>query len=235
MKNINPSISAIAFDLDDTLLDTSGILVPQASLQAFESLQSAHLRCDFQRFDLERKALSQSHSHREIFLILAQKWAAKKEQIESAAREAVHRFYNPQIPKSLPLMDGAKKNLEDLSKYHLLFLVTSGDPATQRAKIQALEIINHFKEVFILDGLKDERKLLAFKSLSLKHHLKPSQLLSFGNRLSQEIRDGKAFGAWTCHFSYGEHREEKPTCDLERPDFVIEHHRELIPTCQLRI
>ena len=84
-----------------------------------------------------------------------------------------------------------------------------------------------------MDGMKKERKRQAFSEIIEALKINPSELLSIGNRLSQEIRDAKELGATTCYFKFGEHIGESPKSHLENPDFTIEKHSELIATCHL--
>lgn len=226
-------ITAIAFDLDDTLLDTTRLLVPAASKQAFEAMSSLQLRCSFAEFDRERSFLSRSFSHKVIFVKLAQKWSTlSSSQVKSGALFAIESFYNPIIPDTLPLMPGALENLLALKKYNL-YLVTAGAKETQKKKILACKIESYFKKCFLFDGFEGERKKTAFDEILRLEKMQPSSLLCIGNRLGQEIRDGKLSGAQTCYFEYGEHVGELAQQPEDFPDFKIKNHSELIPTCRL--
>ena len=64
-------IRSIAFDLDDTLLDTTGLLVPQASQDAFQILIDAGLRLDLKTCEDYRLSLIKTISHKDVFKKLA--------------------------------------------------------------------------------------------------------------------------------------------------------------------
>lgn len=222
---------AIAFDLDDTLLDTSGLLVPAASSRACQALLDEGLGCTLEQCLTERQQLSHTHSHKEIFSLIADKYGARDK--DKAVADALEKFYNPQIPETLPLLPGALENLKILQQRYELFLVTMGSLPAQQKKIAALGIAPYFKEIFIIDGFKGEKKESAFRTIIQKNNLVPYQLLSIGNRLSSEIRDGKRCGTQTCYFAYGEHVGERPQFPEDQPDMTVFSHKELLEICVL--
>ena len=222
---------SLAFDLDDTLLDTSAILIPTAAKRACEAMLAAGLKCDLNECLQMRQELSVNHSHNEIFSRIMTTYGATHP--EKALADAISAFYNPQVPAHLPLLSGALENIERLKKTYNIYLVTMGDLEGQTKKIKALDIEKHFKKIYIMNSLHGERKAAAFEDiLNLENH-PASQLLSIGNRLSSEIRDGKTVGADTCYFAYGEHVGERPQVPEDTPDFTIYHHKELISKCGL--
>lgn len=224
-------IRTIAFDLDDTLLDTSALLIPSAAKRACERMIDAGLQCPLGECLQMRQELSVAHSHTEIFSRIIARFGARNSA--QALTSAIDAFYNPYVPAHLPLLSGALENLERLHKNYHLYLVTMGSPEGQNKKIQALDIEKYFKKIFIVDSLSGNRKESAFREILREEGHEPEALLSVGNRLSSEIRDGKKVGAVTCYFAYGEHAGEKPQVPEDHPDFVIHHHRELIPQCGL--
>lgn len=225
-------LQALAFDLDDTLINTSGQLVPLASLNTFEAMQSEGLAGDFDSFERFRKLGTLTMSHQQIFRKLAE-LQGPADRIELLTKIGIDTFYNPVLPENLDVLQGAIENLKSLKGRYHLFLVTSGVPATQKRKVQIANLEAYFENCFFMDGLKKERKKLAFQSILDGLKLKPTELLSIGNRLSQEIHDAKELGAKTCYFKFGEHVGENPKNLFEVPDFTIENHSQLISTCQL--
>ena len=222
---------SIAFDLDDTLLDTSGILVPDAARRACEALRAAGVNCSLSECLEIRQTMAQDYSHQEIFSFINEKFGTKADPIP--VERALEKFYNPDVPENLPLLPGSNENLEKLKKNYSLFLVTMGAYESQVKKIRSLNIEHHFQKIYILNNFAGEKKETAFRDiLKLRGH-GPEQLLSIGNRLSSEIRDAKRIGAKTCYFAYGEHVGETPQYPEDHPDFTIFHHRDLINTCGL--
>lgn len=224
-------IKAIAFDLDDTLIDTSHLLVPIASHAAFTAMLAFGLQCNFDQFDRERRHGALSMSHQKIFKVIAEKFS--QNPTDELANAGIEAFYNPPIPDKLDLLDGALENLKTLSKKYPLFLITSGSVPTQKRKIHATNAGPFFQKIYTLDGFKKERKRMAFQDILKSLSLNPAELISIGNRLSQEIHDAKELECKTCYFKYGEHVGEVARNDFEIPDFTVENHKELITTCRL--
>ena len=221
----------IAFDLDDTLLDTSGLLVPQAAERACQAMLDAGLQCTLEECLNDRASMANELSHKEIFAQIAAKYGAAQPTL--AVEDALKEFYNPQVPAQLPLLPGALENLHILKSRYDLFLVTMGSRPAQEQKIRALGISSFFSDIFILDSFKGERKESAFRTIIERQKIQPYELLSIGNRLSSEIRDGKRAGGQTCYFAYGEHVGEHPTVPEDQPDVTIFSHKELITACAL--
>ncbi len=222
---------AIAFDLDDTLLDTSALLVPKASQQACQSMIDWGLHCDLQTCTELRLQMANQFSHPEIFRRLVAQFGC--DHPEEAIQSAIQKFYNPEIPLALAPMPDALENLRYLKGHYALFLVTMGSPESQKKKVQALGLADYFQRIFFINGMKNESKKQAFEEILKSQNLQPSELLSIGNRLSTEIRDAKLCGCDTCYFAHGEHLGEKPQQPADHPDFTIRQHSELISTCHL--
>ncbi len=169
------ALTAIVFDLDDTLLDTTHLLLPIAKTPAFAD----------------------------------------------------------KINQPLPLMDGARENLEYLGGKYSLYLLTFGDPKIQESKVRSMGIEKYFFQVFFADPSKSESKFQYFKKIKLSLKLTDAEFLSIGNRRSTDIRDAKKNGGLTCLFKYGEHSFDAIQQPEDHPDFEITHHQQLISKCQL--
>ena len=233
---MNSKIKAIAFDLDDTLIDTSGLLVPQASKKSCKEMLAHGLQCDLESCLSDRARMAPTHSHKEIFKIIANTYSPKEfseEKRQTIAQVGIEHFYNPEIPTQIPLMNGASEVLQELSSRYALYVVTSGSPETQKKKLWATGAQNAFKRHYFVDGFKGEIKQKAFEDILHREKIQPHELLSIGNRLSQEIRQAKKIGAMTCYFEYGEHVGEPRLSPHDHPDYTIHTFSEFIPTCKL--
>lgn len=224
-------IRSIAFDLDDTLLDTTGLLVPQASQDAFQILIDAGLRLDLKTCEEHRLALIRSISHKDVFKKLAHEHGTAATQ--AAVELANKAFYHPRLPEKLELLPGALANLNDLGKKYSLYLVTAGFQDAQAAKIKSLGIAHYFKKIFVVNSLNSEKKFTAFKMILNDENIKPDELLCIGNSLSSEIKDARQIGAWACYFEFGEDRGAVPKEPEFQPHFHVKTHSELIAACQL--
>lgn len=224
-------IQAIAFDLDDTLLDTSRLLLGAAALHACEAMVAKGLPCTVEQCLDWRAELAANLSHKEVFPEIARRTSAPDHAAIGAA--GVQTFYNAPIPPRLPLMDDAEDVLARTEKKYSLYLVTSGAPDTQWEKIRATGIEKRFKGIFVVDKMKNAHKKTAFLEILRKENIPAEKLLSVGNRLAEEIRLAKQLGAWTCHFEYGEHAGEQKFFPEDHPDFTVHSWREFLATCRL--
>lgn len=224
-------IRSIAFDLDDTLLDTTGLLVPQASQEAFQILIDAGLTLDLKTCEQHRLSLIRTISHKDVFKKLAHEYGTAATQ--AAVEQANKAFYHPRIPANMDLLPGALENLKTLVKKYNLYLVTAGFQDAQTSKIQSLGIAPYFKKIFVVNSLNSEKKYSAFKMILDQDNLKPSELLCIGNSLSSEIKDARQLGAWACYFEFGEERTAYPDDPQWQPHFRIKTHKELITACRL--
>ncbi|QLY25072.1 HAD hydrolase-like protein [Bdellovibrio sp. KM01] len=224
-------IKSIAFDLDDTLVDTSGLLVPMASQRACEAMIAAGVCISLEECMRIREELAANLSHTEIFTKIANQYGTNTPG--KAVHDALEMFYNPEVPPVLPLLAGATENLLHLKEQYNLYLVTMGSYEAQVRKIQALGVEKFFKKIYILNGFIGEKKESAFQDILAREGHSPDELISIGNRLSSEIRDGKRVGARTCYFAHGEHIGEQPVFPEDHPDFTITQHKDLITVCGL--
>ena len=221
----------LVFDLDDTLLDTSGLIIPQAVENSCKAMLDRGLQCSMPECLEMRANLAKGMSHTKIFAEIADRYGCKDR--DGAVQAAIHEFYNPAVPAHLPLLPGAMENLEALKSKYSLYLVTAGTNEAQEKKVAAIGVAHYFKKVFILESVSGAKKDQAFREILELEKIHPKELLSIGNRLSSEIRHAKLCGCDTCYFAFGEHVGEVPEVPEDNPDFTIHFHHELIAACNL--
>src|SRR3989344_5505591 len=88
-------IKAIAIDLDDTLLDTSGLLAPRATQDAFVYLINNGLQLTLEECEAQRIELIKTVSHRDVFEKLASEYGS--ENTRKMVPETIRLFYDPLI------------------------------------------------------------------------------------------------------------------------------------------
>jgi FMN phosphatase YigB (HAD superfamily) len=161
------------FDLDDTLIDTSQLLIPiQKTPQFFERIQ-----------------------------------------------------------KPLPLMDGARDLLSDLSKAGTLYLITQGNTEVQKQKIRSANIESFFTKIFIANTDQQESKDVFFGQIF--QEIPAGKTLAIGNRRKTDLRPAKMNGATTCWYKYGEYLHEPESTEYESPDYTVRSFSELRKICLL--
>lgn len=225
----------LIFDLDDTLIDTTRLIVPQAAQKSCETLISGGIQATLQELLTRRKILAVGMSHSKIFPQLALEFGFPSNISSSHQKavidEAIHFFYNPSVPSPLPLIEGAREILEYFHARCPLYLVTAGTEVAQKDKIEKASVRGFFKECFVISTVTEKSKTPAFKKILEMEKCRPDECLSVGNRLSSEIADAKRLGMNTCHFRFGEHSAEVPKVPEEFPDHVINDLRELLRIC----
>ena len=224
-------IRAIAFDLDDTLMDTTGILVPAAATNAFQILIEAGLSLTLAECEIKRTQYIKNISHKDTFAKLAHEFGT--ESTIKALHHANKAFYEPQLPPKLPLLPGAANNIKFLKNNYALYIVTAGFESAQYEKVKTLGILNDFKKVFVVNSLNKERKIGPFREILKLENIQPQELLCIGNSLSSEIKDAKMLGAKACYFEFGEDRGAIPHIENEKPDFHVRSHADIISVCKL--
>jgi putative hydrolase of the HAD superfamily len=224
-------IKAIAFDLDDTLLDTSGLLAPRATREAFEMMLNAGLQISLAECEKLRLDWIKEMSHRDVFEKLALQYGDEKTL--AASKEATKIFYEPNLPESLPLLEGARENIDYLKNKYKLFLVTAGTESAQIQKAKVLGVDKDFLQIYVVNSLLKKRKKDAFLDIIEKTKIQASELFCIGNSLSSEIRDAVEINSVACYFEFGEERGSLNQANSVKPHFHIKKHSELISTCRL--
>lgn len=227
---------ALAFDLDDTLIDTTNELIPFACRKIHSYLLGEGYTHSFEVFDRSRKDYVKTKSHKDFFRHLVTTFSLRDPSETQAVVANLNRlFYQPAIPSNLAFMPGVEENLKTLGTKYKLFVVTAGVVSAQHQKLAQLQIERFVKKenlLVVAEGAFPTKKA-AFEKILHDLAIPPEQLLSIGNRLSQEIRMAKQLGSKTCYYQYGEHAEDVAQDHFEIPDYTIHSHKELISTCQL--
>lgn len=190
----------IIFDLDDTLIDTTGSVTPVMLTLALKKMIKHGLKVPnfhvarFQLWVLDRKT---SSSRETIKLFLAH-MRADPGLLEVGMQEMYR-----ELPSKLKvkLLKGAKKILEELSKKHLLALVTGGVPHFQQAKWEKAGIDSSiFSKIAVAE--KSEKKIY-YQNIALELKQSPSEIIVVGDRVSLDLVPAKELGFRTIQMRWG--------------------------------
>lgn len=224
----------IAFDLDDTLLDTSLLLIPNAAREACQAMITAGLNARLEECLIKRDELARhgrrKNLYRELVTHFGTTGGAAPEQVARAGDQA---FHNRSVEPTITPITGTTELLAKLRESYQLYLVTSGHPITQSEKIRILNIAGYFKKVLIVDATRDERKRDAFERIQAESGATAARHLSVGNRVDTDIAEARELGWKGCWVRYGEHAAMLPATKLEEPDFQIRQIMELKAACHL--
>ena len=224
----------IAFDLDDTLLDTQRLLVPTAARESAQAMIDAGLDSDLARALAARESLFRENPRLPPYERMVARLGARPGADPEAVAEAGRRaFLGREVDPGIRPIPEAERLLGRLSAIYKLYLVTSGDSVTQMRKVEILGIAGRFKAVFAVDPSRGERKGQAFASILRSTGLAPDACLSVGNRVDTDLAEAKDLGWKTCWVRQGEYVHLNPETPSERPDFRIDRIDELIAACGL--
>jgi FMN phosphatase YigB (HAD superfamily) len=228
------SFRCVAFDLDDTLLDTCNLLIPAAARESAEAMAKAGLAASPEQALAARAELFRQDPRLPIYGRIVARFGVVPGADAGAVAEAGRlAFTRRDVDPSLVPFPAATKVLDALRAKYKLYLVTSGDSATQMRKVEVLGLEPRFDAVFAVDASRGERKGGAFAKI-LRLSGQPAELcLSVGNRVDTDIGEAKALGWRTCWLRHGEYVHMRPRGEAERPDFAIDRIEELIEACNL--
>ena len=210
-------ISAVVLDLDDTLIDTSGELIPAAHREAAEAMVEAGLPASVQAVHDERMRLQEERATEDIDVLAAAAFGHPSDgDAVEAGRSA---YYGRQLDRLDPVPD-AVPVLERLSGACTLLLMTTGDPDTQRRKVELADLGRWFVEALYLPlSAADKRRGL--RDLLERHGLEPARVVVVGDRIDREIAAGNALGTWTVRVEAGEGGALRAADPGERAHFAI--------------
>lgn len=222
------------FDLDDTLLDTSQLLIPESLKRVLHYLKETKVIVNVDEELKIWKEKKENFSTFEIIKEIIERHGRSSDiSIEEKIQESYKIFRTPSIPQKLPLRFGGKEILDHIlfkipNRTISLFLVTQGEIKTQIKKVEAMGIVEYFKRIYYVEPLSGESKEQCFREILNENKLTPDRVLSIGNRLDNEIAMSKKLGMRTCFVDYGEHRKFVPLLPEQVSDFKIENLNELI-------
>lgn len=165
----------VIFDLDDTLIDTRGLLLPDALRRTAAALGVPVERLDpaGKRFEEVARAVG----------------PLPPEILERGARE----WYSPEVPPLEPL-PGARELLGILRGWCVRMLVTRGAPERQRRKIERSGLGPLFEEVVIRPIDREGTKREDFEALLRRHALRPEECVAVGDDPRDELLHAAALG-----------------------------------------
>ena len=164
----------VIFDLDDTLIDTHGVLLPEAleRVAAAAGLPLAAL-------DPAGKSIDE---------VLAGADLAPDARARAAAA-----WYDPAVPELEPL-PGAREVLAGLRPAARLFLLTRGNPERQRNKVAACGLGPYFEDVLVrpIEGTGSKRDDIV--AILERCGVSPAGCVVIGDDPDDELAHARALG-----------------------------------------
>jgi FMN phosphatase YigB (HAD superfamily) len=218
-------INTVVFDLDDTLVNTSALLIAPLEIEAarrmVELAPSLPGPDELAGLVLELRKADPSVVERELVRLLP--------DLTEEVLEARRQTFTGLAPNRLSIGPRVKHLLQDLRGRATLYLLTEGDFDFQNAKIDHLGIRSFFDEVVIVSpgaGAKHG----ALVSLLERGRHPPASVVVVGNRLDREIRAGNRLGVTTVWVRRGEGSAVLPDGRSGLPDHTVD---DVVELCQL--
>jgi putative hydrolase of the HAD superfamily len=190
----------IIFDLDDTLIDTSGCITPVNLEHAIEKMVESGLSVGNYEAALEtlKRLDTATESASETLLEFIEMIDADKKFFEIGEKEV----YGP-IPADIPIfpLDQAAEILTELSEFHQLALVSKGKPDQQLFKLKSAGIDSTIFSKMIVTEEGDKKP--HYKTILEELGFAPSQTLVCGDRIKRDLTPAKELGCVTVHMQWG--------------------------------
>jgi len=208
----------IIFDLDDTILDTSGTIIPSRLRDAHAMVAEGEFE---QMLRLNETAPSSKHSLIEFIEI---------NDLEPKLLPKMRKVMNKATCDDVTILpfEHAFETLRVLAKDFSLALVTAGSDQLQNEKINQTKMPRElFSKIMICeDGSKEG----CYASILNEFDIDPSLVIVCGDRVKSDLVPAKNLGMHTVHILQGRGRHN------ERPegavDFTIRHLREICPIAE---
>lgn len=190
----------IIFDLDDTLIDTSGAITPYKLKECLKRMIAEGLRVpDFSEAYAELIALNaKCPKSKESISRFVHERGGGSQLIESAFEELTRPLPSDFV---VPTTPHAKEILELFSRSHILALVTGGHPPFQKEKLKKAGIEPSFFSKIAIP--EDSVKKPSYEGLIQEFSVSPSQVWVCGDRIAMDLLPGHELGFKTIHMRWG--------------------------------
>jgi uncharacterized cofD-like protein len=136
-------------------------------------------------------------------------------------REALAAYHKPVMGR-IRLFPQVKPLLALLSRRGIkTALITSGNTARQKRKVQKLGLSNKIDFIVYHDVKKHSSKKNDFQAALKRLKVHPSEVVCVGDRVHSEIRTGNELGMTTVRLLHGRYSRLRPVTKLEIPDFEV--------------
>ena len=223
-----PPITVVLFDLDDTLYDCFGQRVLAAHRNASRALAAAGLPASAEEIMKLRLAALEADPRLEF--IDTEVCRRLGMGYDDSIRETAQAAYFSTPVGRLRLFPGAQRLLRYLKRRGVRnFIVSFGDPDTQRAKVAALRLDREpaVENIFYADRDQVLTKQEVFRSILRTAESDPARVLVVGDRPASEIREGNELGMYTVRLRHGEFAALEPEGEAERADHEIKRITDL--------
>ncbi len=188
----------IIFDLDDTLIDTSGCVTPFKMKECVKALMHMGVKLPSMAYEELMQLNVGSSKSKDALSSFARSYGATQDQIDRVLDLLTSSLPDDFIVQMTPK---AKEILEFYRSLHHLALVTGGHPPFQREKLKKAGVDS---SVFSMISIpEDSVKKPSYEMLQEKFSLPPSEIWVCGDRIEMDLKPGFELGFNTIHMRWG--------------------------------
>jgi FMN phosphatase YigB (HAD superfamily) len=207
----------IIFDLDDTLIDTSGCSSPIKFRIALQVMIKSGLAVTSEDAAFTRlmQLNEQTTQGKESLRLLVEELHGTHEVLDAG----IKAYYGgKQLDFPVHPLPGALDLLQTLSAEHELFLVSYGVPKEQFGKMAKAGIAKEmFKKVVVTN---EYNKGKSYLQLCNEFNVSPEQVIVIGDKYDTDLLPAKKLGMKTIHLAWGRGKQFPP--QPHQVDYCIE-------------
>lgn len=188
----------IVFDLDDTLIDTSGSVTPVRIREVTEYFVRVGFLPHFNTYYEEFLQVNQSSIN---FKQAVSRFTHRHGGSAELVDQALQIYSNPTLEMGVHSLPHASKILNHLKVKYLLALLTYGIPKMQLKKLEKAGID---REIFSKITICNQRNKKPYYRELLRHfNVSPNQVIACGDRALYDLVPAKELGCRTIHIEWG--------------------------------
>jgi FMN phosphatase YigB (HAD superfamily) len=175
-------VAGIVLDLDDTLYDTTRLLIPWADRRAVAAMRAAGLPLE------EDAALARLAELRRAGVARYWDALAKDQGVDAACVAVGEAAWLDYEPPPMELEPAVARALDELAAIAPLVLFTMGHPRTQRWKAERLGLAARFADMRFIDGKGAAGKTETLASILADHRWPAADVVVAGDRVDADVR-----------------------------------------------
>ncbi len=221
----------IIFDLDDTLIDTSGAITPFKLQECLNLLLASGVSLPENALEQLLHRNSKAEKSTVALIEFAKSFHASDEQIAKAMSPL-----NSILPDSfqIPLTPNAKEILEYFKPICPMAIVTSGHPPYQMDKLKKAGIEPSIFSMIAIP--EDSVKKPHYEALQKKFNIPSKEIWVCGDRMEMDLRPAFELGMNTIHMRWGRGKdlqtEEWVNHSINNLSTLKEIHKRSNDNCQ---
>jgi putative hydrolase of the HAD superfamily len=207
------NIMLIIFDLDDTLIDTSGSLRIPKLHDALRAMikKGLHVNSFEEAFTNLVRIDESSVSGKNSFEKYVESTGSDPAFIDIACEEYYKNATYPVIA-----LEDAIQVLSHLRARHTLVLVSYGDEQTQREKMRVAGVPETFFEEVLFTNSYDKKEV--YEKLLVHFDIEPSHVVVVGDKFKTDLLPAKELGMITIHMEHGRGKNDS---EAQNADFSV--------------